>query len=975
MESKTEKLAQARKKLLNYQRRQQKSRTEASSPEPSVSNVYPNYSRPASSIQSAPSFNHDEKRSPFEWLHQPSQDPTSAEPSEGLRNEDHSEISTTSATASLENGAGVYHRDDESTSDVHLISADEFCRIKAALFEVTREKEKLSTQLLELHGHYSEIYAAYNTLIATVQGGGSGDSEMQTQLSQLRMAMSVIVEEKTALQQQLREANDLGAKRLGELELSSEALKDKTARAASLEQELIEIRKENERSAEVIRRQKEELSRNRKEAINLQASILHVQQDRNDAQERLKMSLKSAEQLQAELDETRKQLRLKDMCIRQLGANSATSAVHEHGIRNLHDENERLNTELARAKTEVDQYRKEAQAAREHYETYGGELNQKVLSLSNQLEETAREKMFLQNKLQTLEEESRVNRAELEVIERARPVMDEKANCGCIDNTIEEKFQEVERLEYELQMAKQRVQEVEATSFEYAKRNSQMEQELSTKVVELEHIKKDVLRMQTHLEEQQRASQDFCRLSSELQSEKATLSRAIAQNRELKEQLVELQNKMISLSTENMESESERLTALHTIERLNAELAELKSDSLEKITNSEVENTVAVQQHSKRFSDKEQNTEEISSFAIAAFNTITLDKENRQRMAEERIAQLTIEVDELRAENRRISQQNEELHRIMEQNAEDENQNNIHVELGQAIERISTLSTENESLRSLNQQLQKAANERQIEQATVQDNSSSLSSVLNGEINGEDRRKLQDCAPPSPLEKPLAWTELEARFARVMRQNAELMEQNELLEHVVLQLQSENDTIGEYVTIYHHQRKVIQERVRARDEAVAKLSLEKEQMKQKLNDLQLAVSRLFSSKGSLNKITRTLNGTTLQGHKHFSYNTVDELSGNMETMAKDSGQLNPELHRSSHSTDGMENGIVNQQPFTHKEGEITSTEDLGETVGEVLEEQILRLINELQDIEQARAHPPCAVNICCRECRGKLITL
>lgn len=49
---------------------------------------------------------------------------------------------------------------------------------------------------------------------------------------------------------------------------------------------------------------------------------------------------------------------------------------------------------------------------------------------------------------------------------------------------------------------------------------------------------------------------------------------------------------------------------------------------------------------------------------------------------------------------------------------------------------------------------------------------------------------------PGIAEKPLAWTELEARFARAMSQNADLIEQNERLEHVILQLQSENDTIG-----------------------------------------------------------------------------------------------------------------------------------------------------------------------------------
>lgn len=47
------------------------------------------------------------------------------------------------------------------------------------------------------------------------------------------------------------------------------------------------------------------------------------------------------------------------------------------------------------------------------------------------------------------------------------------------------------------------------------------------------------------------------------------------------------------------------------------------------------------------------------------------------------------------------------------------------------------------------------------------------------------------------MEKPLAWTELEAHFTRAMQQIADLAEEKERLQHVVLQLETENDTIGE----------------------------------------------------------------------------------------------------------------------------------------------------------------------------------
>lgn len=76
--------------------------------------------------ESAPSFNHDEKRSPFEWLHQSSPDRDSVEPSEGFRNSDHCDLSTTSAIVSLENGLEANNVAEESTSETPLITAVSF---------------------------------------------------------------------------------------------------------------------------------------------------------------------------------------------------------------------------------------------------------------------------------------------------------------------------------------------------------------------------------------------------------------------------------------------------------------------------------------------------------------------------------------------------------------------------------------------------------------------------------------------------------------------------------------------------------------------------------------------------------------------------------------------------------------------------------------------------------------------------------
>lgn len=64
-------------------------------------------------------------------------------------------------------------------------------------------------------------------------------------------------------------------------------------------------------------------------------------------------------------------------------------------------------------------------------------------------------------------------------------------------------------------------------------------------------------------------------LLEQLQNEKATVSRAIAQNLELKEQLAELQDKLIMVTNESAAKEDERTSALANIKLFKQQIEEL----------------------------------------------------------------------------------------------------------------------------------------------------------------------------------------------------------------------------------------------------------------------------------------------------------------------------------------------------------------------------------------------------------------
>lgn len=66
---------------------------------------------------------------------------------------------------------------------------------------------------------------------------------------------------------------------------------------------------------------------------------------------------------------------------------------------------------------------------------------------------------------------------------------------------------------------------------------------------------------------------------------------------------------------------------------------------------------------------------------------------------------------------------------------------------------------------------------------------------------------------------------------KVMSRNAELAEQAQEAEMVVLALEGENATIGEYIALYHERRSALQDRFKEKDDFIDRLLGEREQLK------------------------------------------------------------------------------------------------------------------------------------------------
>lgn len=155
-------------------------------------------------------------------------------------------------------------------------------------------------------------------------------------------------------------------------------------------------------------------------------------------------------------------------------------------------------------------------------------------------------------------------------------------------------------------------------------------------------------------------------------------------------------------------------------------------------------------------------------------------------------------------------------------------------------------------------------------------------SKLEIEINGNDN---------SVEEQPnneRAMGQLEERFKKTMMEVADLTEEKHRLEHLVMQLQSETETIGEYVALYQCQRALLKEKTVEKDEQLQRLAMDREEMKIKLDELNALVQRLVLEKGNIpkelllnNQFQHTLESCELHNHENVADNSNKENKDNL----------------------------------------------------------------------------------------------
>ncbi|KAI8427771.1 hypothetical protein MSG28_002193 [Choristoneura fumiferana] len=140
------------------------------------------------------------------------------------------------------------------------------------------------------------------------------------------------------------------------------------------------------------------------------------------------------------------------------------------------------------------------------------------------------------------------------------------------------------------------------------------------------------------------------------------------------------------------------------------------------------------------------------------------------------------------------------------------------------------------------------------EQPTNQENNTELLCIHTHEHNINDKHEnhveietkeadfnsgevSSDISNDSNIPKEHAMVKLQERFLKIMEEVADLSDEKHRLEHIILQLQNETDTICEYVALYQQQRSLLKKRDEDRSAQIKIFQAECDRLRKQLEEL------------------------------------------------------------------------------------------------------------------------------------------
>lgn len=328
-------------------------------------------------------------------------------------------------------------------------------------------------------------------------------------------------------------------------------------------------------------------------------------------------------------------------------------------------------------------------------------------------------------------------------------------------------------------------------------------------------------------------------LLDQAHNDKQALSRAVQQNKELKNQLEELQDAYVSVTQQNLDL----TTKLQAQEfKLNQSIDEKESRKVES------ENVL------ERAPEAVKEVE-TSKAHMASVDKIDDSKEESNEWGDEE-DEVKKETTEGAAENSSQTLMDGVKKRIQDLERENKDLNDYIALVNKNLEKQTAANKEATELKPTRSHEQEEIIDRQLKK--IEDLGSKIQ-CLEGERNelqeklkAFDEKTTETVKKHDPVEMSSDSSEhvnnfklLEEKFTKVMAENADLKDKNQELEHMILQLQCETDTIVDYITMYQMERKKLNQKYKEKDESIRSLSTQLQVNKLALNELSNYLSKFL----------------------------------------------------------------------------------------------------------------------------------
>ncbi|KAI5937971.1 Golgin subfamily A member 2 [Manis javanica] len=682
---------------------------------------------------------------------------------------------------------------------------------------------------------------------------------LREQLQVHIQTIGILVSEKTELQTALAHTQQAARQKAGESEDLASRLQSSRQRVGELERTLSAVSRQQKQAD----RYNKELTKAR-DALKLELyknnkSNEDLKQQNSELEEKLQVVVSEKAAVQLGMEQLQKKLEMSELLLQQFSNQPETPDSNQQ-LQQALEERAQLETHVGQLKDLLQQLQMERDQYIENLKEEGAVWRQRMQQMSEQMNKLREEKEHRTSQVQELE----ASLAELRSQIAVPPAPEPPAG----PSEVEQQLQvEAKKLKEELESLAERLRAQVQDNDGLSRLNQEQEQRL--------------LELERAAECWGEQAEERRQILESMHSDRTTISRALAQNRELKEQLAELQNGFVRLTNENMEITSALQAEQHVKKELAKKLGQLqeKLGDLKETVELKSQEAQSLQEQRDQYASHLQQYAVTCQQHVAAYQQLASEKEGLHKQVllhtqlldqlqhQEVQGKVAVEMarQELQETQERLEAANQQNQQLQAQlsllampgegegldNEKDEEAPQPKLSLPEDLDGREAMvaffnsalaSAEEEQvwlrrqLKAQKQQCQRLAHLVAPTQHEL-DREAPAPGTGGNSVPAETHQALQ-----------LAMDKLQSRFTELMQEKVDLKERVEELEHRCIQLSGETDTIGEYIALYQNQRAVLKERHREKEEYISRLAQDKEDMKVKLLELQELVLRLVGER-------------------------------------------------------------------------------------------------------------------------------